>query len=66
MKGRDRLRRIIEDAEYITECMTALEEILRLPNCNDCAICGTCEYRPMWGRPMRYNCPLFERRDDNA
>lgn len=34
----------------------------RLPTCNDCADVK-CKYRPEWGRPVRYNCPLYVKGD---
>lgn len=38
------------------------QKISNLPNCHDCkkAAKRSCEYRPIWGDPVRYNCPLWE------
>lgn len=37
-----------------------LFDIQNRPNCNDCGIQKTCEYRPAWGANVRYGCPLWE------
>lgn len=50
---------IADTLRYIADCMSELDMILKLQNCNDCAMLGACNKMPEWGRPVRYNCPLW-------
>jgi len=55
-----RLEDLSANLHYIGECLATLDEILKLPNCQDCAKLGACEYQAEWGKFTRFNCPLWE------
>jgi len=44
----------------ILDNLTAYRRITQMPNCNDCGTAKTCEVRPKWGEPLRFNCPLWQ------
>lgn len=56
-----RIKDLAETLYYIATSLRELDAIFALPQCADCAKYGACEYQPEWGRPTRYNCPLFEK-----
>lgn len=61
------MSRISDTAEtmyYVATCLRHLDAIMALPQCCDCKKYRECEYRPEWGKPTRYNCPLFEKDGD--
>lgn len=33
-------------------------------SCNSCT--GKCSCKPEWGEPIRYNCPFYEKREEDA
>lgn len=33
-------------------------------SCNSCT--GKCNCKPEWGEPIRYNCPFYEKREEDA
>ncbi len=41
----------------IRELMRFVDQIGKLPTCNDCASRKDCAYAPKWGQSVRYNCP---------
>lgn len=55
-----KLEELVKDMSYISSCLKSYEEILNLPNCQNCGKIGSCEYAPEWGQLVRYNCPLWE------
>lgn len=42
------------------------ERVMELPSCNDCAKARECEYVPTWGEAVRFNCPLWAGRKEDA
>lgn len=50
---------IADTLRYIADCLSELDRIVNLPNCNDCAMQGSCDKRPEWGTTVRFNCPLW-------
>ena len=57
------LDKAISETAYILECIATLKSIQELGDCNTCGVKG-CQYRPDWGKPVRYNCPFYERRQE--
>lgn len=55
-----KLSDIANELSFMVSCMCQLEEILALPNCNDCGKAKECEKRPNCGETVRFNCPLWE------
>lgn len=45
---------------FLADSLRDLDEILKLPTCNDCDKLGGCEYTPEWGHLTRFNCPLWD------
>lgn len=43
-----------------------LTKIQSRPNCNDCGTQKECEYRPKWGTPVVYGCPLWRSEQSNT
>ena len=54
-----RLDKTIEDIAYILDSLCVLRNIYETNNCNECGK-KDCEYRPDWGKMVRYNCPFYE------
>lgn len=44
---------------YLADCMILINDIEKMPSCNDCGIKFRCAYCPNVGQPVRYNCPLW-------
>ena len=59
MLGWEDKERIHETLRYLEDCMRFADAMKKLPTCNDCGDRGSCSYRPAWGDPVRYNCPLW-------
>lgn len=57
-----RIGEIIGELHYVAELIDVAAKVMRQPNCNDCAV-EHCEYKPEWGMPVRYNCPLHVKRE---
>ena len=55
----NRLDKSIADVAYILDSLCVLRNIYETNNCNECGK-KDCEYRPDWGRIVRYNCPFYE------
>ena len=49
----------LEQRESRIECIATLKSIQELGDCNTCGV-KDCQYRPEWGKPVRYNCPHYE------
>lgn len=45
---------------YIADCLAVVADMQEMHNCNDCGIEKTCEYVPMPGQKVRWNCPLWK------
>ena len=60
-----RLDKSIADAAYILDSLMAYRNIVESGCCNDCRIAKSCEHLPKVGRLVRYNCPFYERKEDN-
>lgn len=56
-----RLDETIADVAYILEALKAYRNIVRSGNCNSCWN-KSCEWKPEWGKPLRWNCPHYEQR----
>lgn len=59
-----RLDDLIEQKELELNYLKSLREIINSHDCNECADSKDCGYRPEWGELIRYNCPLFVKRDE--
>lgn len=57
------INEIIGNLHYVADLLTVAKQVARMPNCNDC-VKADCEYKPPWGMPVRYNCPLHARKED--
>ena len=53
------IREFIGKMHYVADLLSAAEEVTNMPNCNDCG-CANCTYKPEWGKPVRFNCPLWK------
>lgn len=62
-----RLDKSIADVAYILDSLMAYRSIVESGCCNDCRIAKTssCKYMPDLGQLVRYNCPFYERKEDN-
>lgn len=47
---------------YVADCMLAVDEMQSQHNCNDCGLKRECAYVPKLGQPVRWNCPLWQKR----
>jgi hypothetical protein len=45
---------------YIADCMVAVNDMQEMNNCNNCGIKNRCAYAPEVGTPVRWNCPLWQ------
>lgn len=59
MNFTENLDQVLNEINYLKQCEKKLEEIVALPNCQDCAISNNCEHRPKYGDFVRFNCPLY-------
>ena len=59
-----RLDDTISDVAYILNVLMAYRNIAQIGNCNTCKKKKECEYAPKPGELVRYNCPLFEWREE--
>ena len=59
-----RLDRIISDIDYILDSLKVLRDIGNAGNCNTCGN-RECGYMPKVGKMVRYNCPLYKKREEN-
>ena len=50
----------ITNIGYILDCLVAYRTIVESGCCNGCSKKKKCEYAPMPGRLVRYNCPFYE------
>ena len=55
------LDKAIRETAYVMECIATLKSIQESGCCNDCGV-KNCQYKPAWGKLVRYNCPFYERR----
>ena len=49
---------LLLDLQYIREALKLKRTVDGMTNCHECAD-EDCKYRPTFGNPSRYNCPLF-------
>lgn len=60
----NRLDETISNVAYILDVLIAHRRIIESGNCNNCkAKCGN--YMPDPGEQVRYNCPFYERRNED-
>ena len=59
LEERMNIDKAIHETAYVLECIATLKSIQELGDCNTCGVKG-CQYRPDWGKPVRYNCPHYE------
>lgn len=59
-----RLDDTISDVSYILDTLMAYRNIVQRGNCNTCKKKKECEYVPKPVELVRYNCPLFEWREE--
>lgn len=52
---------IIKNLKFIIDALEFTQEMRGVHNCNDCEVVEKCEYRPEWGKPVRWNCPHWEK-----
>ena len=57
-----RLDDAILEVAYILDTLMAYRRIVQYGR--ECNSCGnkSCEWRPEWGEPLRWNCPHYEQR----
>ena len=55
---------IIEELQYITDCLRSYKKLTVLPTCNDCGKLKKCKYKPGWGEEVRINCPFWENENE--
>ncbi len=60
----ERIKRLASDLHYIADTLQFAAEVLQMPSCNDCADVLECQVAPAWGKPVRYNCPLWRGKGD--
>lgn len=53
------IRALIGEIRYVADLLSVAEEVRNMPTCNDCG-CSHCTFKPVWGEPVRYNCPLWK------
>lgn len=56
----NRIDDAIKDIGYILDCLIAYRRITESGCCNDCEYKKGCEYAPMPGSLVRYNCPFYD------
>ena len=49
------------DLYHIADIIRSWENIMSLPNCNDCGRQKVCTYCPKPGQMVRYNCPIWSK-----
>ena len=54
----------IANTAYILDCLRNLRSIYETGDCNNCEA-KDCIYKPEVGQRVRYNCPFYEKEDDN-
>ena len=64
MDAKERIERLASDIHYIADMLQCAAEIIQLHSCNDCADVLECQSCPDWGKPVRYNCPLWRGKGD--
>lgn len=64
MDTKDRAERLANDLHYIADMLRFAIEVSEMHNCNDCIDKLDCEVSPGWGKPVRYNCPLWRGKGD--
>lgn len=62
--AKERIERLASDLHFIADMLQFAAEILQRPSCSDCADVLDCEVAPTWGKPVRYNCPLWRGKGD--
>ena len=55
----------INNIDYIYACLMDYRLILASGSCNDCSKKKNCEYVPKPGHLVRFNCPFYEREEEN-
>lgn len=58
--GEEERAKIRESLLYLADSMILLNDISKMNTCNDCGISTKCAYCPRVGKPVRYNCPLWQ------
>ena len=56
--------KIRETLLYIADSMILLNDIAKMNTCNDCGISRKCAYCPRPGESVRYNCPLWQPKEE--
>lgn len=49
---------------YLADAMVAVDTMKEMHNCNDCGNVRQCSYVPEPGQPVRWNCPLWEGKEN--
>lgn len=62
--AKERNERLASDLHYIADTLQFAAEVLQMPSCHDCADVRECQVAPGWGKPVRYNCPLWRGKGD--
>ena len=50
----------------LADWLKLLKRILDFGDCNPSAICKVSQVVPKWGKQFGYNCPMFERKEDES
>ena len=60
-----RLDKAISDTAYILDVLLAYRQIMETGReCNTCSQKLKCDYAPNPGQLVRYNCPLYQKEDN--
>ena len=59
----DECKKCAEEHRQLAEWLKLLKRILDSGDCNECDIKNVCQVVPPLGEQVRYNCPLFVRKE---
>lgn len=51
----------IANVAYILDALMAYRNIVESGDCNNCKVQRKCEVKPKPGQLVRYNCPFYQR-----
>lgn len=61
MNRMSKLDDAIANVAYILDALMAYRNMVESGDCNNCKVQSKCEVKPKLGQLVRYNCPFYQR-----
>ena len=58
------MAKLDESIDTVLDALMVYAKIMKTGNCNTCGRKNTCQYCPELGQLVRYNCPHYQKEDE--